>query len=158
SELKSKLTRKLQMPFQDAVNRWLTDGTTPPGVGWVLIRKSTKLFLLSDLHVAGEANPIHGRAEEHSALSTEHAVPIRTESYRAPTPTTSTSSKEAFESAFADAFASLDRQAGGHNFVSLVELRGAVPVGRERFDVGLRELRVAGQFTLSAAEGRHGIK
>ena len=46
---------------------------------------------------------------------------------------------------------------GSHNFVSLVALRRAVGVTADVFDHGLRQLRVAGRYTLSAAEGRHGI-
>jgi hypothetical protein len=50
----------------------------------------------------------------------------------------------------------LDRQAGAHNFVSLVELRAAMPVERPAFDFGLQQLRLKSRYTLSAAEGRHG--
>ena len=62
-----------------------------------------------------------------------------------------------FAPAFEEAFARLDRQAGGHNFVSLADLRPTVACDRQAFDTGLRELRIAGRFTLSAAEGRHGL-
>jgi hypothetical protein len=62
-----------------------------------------------------------------------------------------------FARAFDEAFQRLDRQRGAHNFVSLVELRPAVPVDRPTFDARLQELRRAGRYTLSAAEGRHGI-
>jgi hypothetical protein len=62
-----------------------------------------------------------------------------------------------FESAFDEAFARLDRQGGSYNFVSLVELRRALAVDRATFDSQLRRLREAGRYTLSAAEGRHGI-
>ena len=46
---------------------------------------------------------------------------------------------------------------GGHNFVSLVELRQAIACDRAAFDAELRKLRIAGQYTLSAVEGRDGI-
>jgi hypothetical protein len=58
---------------------------------------------------------------------------------------------------FTAAFDRLDREAGAHNFVSLVELRRALPWDRPTFDAELRKLRLAGRYTLSAAEGRHGI-
>jgi hypothetical protein len=58
---------------------------------------------------------------------------------------------------FAAAFDRLDRQAGGHNLVSLVALRQALPLDRAAFDAGLGQLRRAGRFTCSAAEGRHGL-
>jgi hypothetical protein len=32
-----------------------------------------------------------------------------------------------------------------------------VPVDRAAFDTGLHQLRVAGRYSLSAAEGRHGL-
>ncbi len=63
-----------------------------------------------------------------------------------------------FASRFAAAFDRLDAARGGHNFVSLVDLRAALAdVSREAFDAGLNRLRAASAFTLSAAEGRHGI-
>jgi hypothetical protein len=37
-----------------------------------------------------------------------------------------------------------------------VDLRQALPVDRAVFDAELRRLRIAGRYTLSAAEGRHG--
>lgn len=63
-----------------------------------------------------------------------------------------------FASAFAAAFNDLDRQHGGHNLVSLVDLRKALAGERTAFDAGLRGLRQVGAYTLSAAEGRHGIR
>ncbi len=62
-----------------------------------------------------------------------------------------------FEAAFDEAFARLDRAGGSYNFVSLVDLRRALPFDRATFDAQLRRLREAGRYTLSAAEGRHGI-
>src|SRR5262249_36080842 len=62
-----------------------------------------------------------------------------------------------FAAAFEEAFARLDRERGSNNFVSLVDLRRDLPVDRDTFDGELRRLREAGRFTLSAAEGRHGL-
>ena len=59
---------------------------------------------------------------------------------------------------FEEVFNRLDREAGSHNFVSLVPLRVALAdIGRDAFDRGLQDLRRAGRFTMSAAEGRHGL-
>jgi hypothetical protein len=66
-------------------------------------------------------------------------------------------SEEDFARLFDDAFARLDRERGGHNLVSLVGLRQSLPVSREAFDDGLRGLRRQGRYSLSAAEGRHGL-
>jgi hypothetical protein len=56
------------------------------------------------------------------------------------------------------AFDRLDREAGGHNFVSLVALRLEL-AGHDRaaVDGELHRQRVAGRYSLSAAEGRHGV-
>jgi hypothetical protein len=63
-----------------------------------------------------------------------------------------------FAAAFDRAFARLDRENGDRNFLSFVALRQALSgVQRVAFDAGLDELRRAGKYTLSSAEGRHGI-
>ncbi len=62
-----------------------------------------------------------------------------------------------FGQRFDEAFARLDRERGGHNLVSLVALRQAIAVDRTVFDAGLRDLRRQGRYSLSSAEGRHGI-
>src|SRR5262249_40383397 len=43
SELKAKVTSKLQKPFQEALLRQLQEDTLPPGVGWLHIRNTKKL-------------------------------------------------------------------------------------------------------------------
>jgi hypothetical protein len=104
-------------------------------VGWIPIRGSKKIFLVADIHT--------GRPAEQSL------APAASEPARA-RPTDGVPSLE-------EAFERLDRQGGGHNFVSLVDLRRAWPVDRELFEAELRRQRLAGRFSLSAAEGRHGI-
>jgi hypothetical protein len=131
ADLKKKLAGKLQAPFQEAVQRHVERQTLPPGVGWLLIKKSRKLFLLRDLHAGGVVAP--------PPAPVPAAAPFD------------------FAAAFDAAFARLDHQAGGHNFVSLAGLRPELPCDRAAFDDGLRRLRVAGRYTLSAAEGRHGL-
>jgi hypothetical protein len=148
--MKKKATGKLQKPFQDAVNRHIADGTLPPTVGWISVGGRKLLFLLGDLHTSeGRRQKAEGRrqGEEGSAAlkgqdRTEAALP---------------SAFCLLPSAFDEAFERLDRQGGGHNFVSLVALRQALPLEREAFDQQLRQLRQAGRYTLSAAEGRDGI-
>jgi hypothetical protein len=171
SELKTKLTGKLKKPFQDAVNCRLAEGVVPPGVGWVLIRNTRKLFLLSDLHSGINGPLARGDSTDRSELGAPYAVPRPAEDHVGPgishAPAVATEaasiaapasvSSLAFALAFDGAFARLDRQLGGHNFVSLVELRRSLAFARDSFDAGLRELRVAGRYTLSAAEGRHGL-
>jgi hypothetical protein len=133
AELKAKITSKLQKPFQESLVRQIEEESLPSTVGWLLIKNSKKLFLLQDLHT-GRRLP--------EATSKEPAASVPAD----------------FGSLFDQMFQQLDRQGGGHNFVSLVELRQALPVDRATFDAQLRQLRLAGRYTLSAAEGRHGLR
>jgi hypothetical protein len=148
AELKKKAARKLQKPFQEALDRQIAEGMLPPTVGWVLIKKARKLFLLTDLHTgrselaSGERKPPELRSPQG-----DHAPRL---------PETRDGASD-FARAFEEAFARLDRQAGLPNFVSLVDLRQALPWDRPTFDAELRKLRLAGRYGLSAAEGRHGI-
>jgi hypothetical protein len=57
---------------------------------------------------------------------------------------------------FDEVFAQLDRQAGSHNLVSLVDLRRVLPYDRPIVDGTLQKLRRAGRYVLKLAEGRHG--
>jgi hypothetical protein len=148
SQLKEKAAGKVRKPFQDAVNRQVAQGTLPPSVGWVSIQGRKQLFLLTDLHV-GDGKPPEARPQPAPAP----AAPPQAPAPPPPTPATAVD----FRAAFDAAFERLDREGGGHNFVSLTALRGAVPLPREEFDRELRQLRQAGRYSLSAAEGRHGI-
>ena len=135
ADLKTGLNEKLQRLFQETVKAQMESGALPEGVAWILDR-IPKLFLLEDLQPA-------------TARSTCQIEPKTTViSF----PSTN------FATAFIAAFDRLDQQRGGHNFVSLVDLRRELAdYSREAFDNGLRALRLAGRFDLSAAEGRYGI-
>jgi hypothetical protein len=132
ADLKKKLVPALQQPFADALGRHIADGRLPPGVGCLRIRKKPHLFLLADLGVPAPAQP---PALAQPALA----------------------SPQDFTRLFEEAFDRLDRERGSHNLVSLVGLRRAVPADRAAFDAELQRLRRAGRYSLSAAEGRHGI-
>ncbi len=147
AELKAKATGKLQKPFQEAVNRHIIASTLPPTVAYISIRGSKKLFLLSDL---GRGREPGVRSQESGVRSQEGAAKVNGTAAPAPVPAD-------FPTAFHQAFDDLDRQGGGHNFVSLTDLRRVVPLPRAQFDRELGELRRAGRYTLSAAEGRDGI-
>jgi hypothetical protein len=133
-DLTKKIITFLQPVFIEAVNHQLDTGSLSPGVGWVVIKKNRLLVLVEDVH-----------GYRH-APATPAATPVPVS--KAPVD---------FAALYDEAFNRLDRQRGAHNFVSLVELRQAIPVDRTTFDAELRKLRLAGQYTLSAAEGRHGI-
>jgi len=63
-----------------------------------------------------------------------------------------------FAARFTEAFDRLDRQHGSHNHLSLLWLRRELAdIPRDVFEAELRRLRQLGRFSLSAAEGRHGL-
>jgi hypothetical protein len=140
STLKAKVTSKLQKPFAAAVERLIGAAALPPTIGWLSINRSKKLFLLSDIHTTGSASSAQVEARPPTPPA-PIAIQVPDFAYR-----------------FAMAFQELDRQTGGHNFVSLVELRRAVPLAREVFDRELHQLRLTGEYSLCAAEGRHGLR
>jgi hypothetical protein len=131
----------LRDPFVEAMKRRLEGGCLPSTIGWLWIGKKKKLFFLADVQggqpaKAGVPAPMPMPAVKQPELSGQTAID--------------------FAQALDAAFTRLDRQNGAHNFVSLVELRRQLALGRQAFDAELRKLRLAGRFTLSAAEGRHG--
>jgi hypothetical protein len=114
----------------DVLRNQLATQSLPPTVGWIWVGKKQHLFLLEDVH-------------------TSRPRPVTPPAPLAP-PTD-------FARRFDDVFERLNREKGSHNFVSLVDLRRALPMDRAAFDAALHELRRAGRYTLSAAEGRHGL-
>jgi hypothetical protein len=140
ADLVKKLPKTFHIDFRDAVNRQVRERILPEGIGALFHKKEVLLFLLADL----------GRdAERPSAVVPTRCVGTREDASRSPTVD--------FAARFEEAFARLDREHGSHNHVSLVELRRAVPMDRTGFDAGLQQLRRAGRYSLSAAEGRHGL-
>jgi hypothetical protein len=139
TDLKRKLHKALQKPFADRVNEQLAAHALPSGVGLLLIKRKPLLFLLDEINASWPAPP---RTADRPAREEEKppaAAPVD------------------FEQLFEEAFTRLNREHGSHNHVSLVALREAVPVDRATFDAGLQQLRRNGRYSLSAAEGRHGI-
>jgi hypothetical protein len=124
--------------FRDAVHRRIDEGSLPPTIGWLWVGKKKQIFFLDDVH--------RGRPSDGRVIASAPSPP--------------TPPREAapdFGRAFDEAFSRLDREKGAHNFVSLVDLRRALPTAPDGFDAELRKLRLAGRYTLSAAEGRHGV-
>lgn len=149
AQLKEKVTSRgrLKELFAAAVNEQIGAGRVPATVAWVLDRRP-KLFLLENLNVAagalgggfpsGGPSCSPGPALPEPGGAAEPAVP--------------------FDVRFDEVFRRLDRQAGSHNFVSLVALRRALAeFAREEFDRSLDALRRAGHYGLSAAESYSGI-
>ncbi len=76
----------------------------------------------------------------------------------APAPHAPSAAVGDFARAFDEAFARLDRERGSNNFVSLVDLRAALPAfPRAAFDAALHELRVARRYVLNSAEHSEGL-
>ena len=154
AQLAQRLTGKLQQPFKQVVGRQVETGQLPPEVGWISDRRP-KLFLIEDLQPQSLRRRLQGPASgAPPAASVPVSVPAERGAETAGIPAVARDFAARFEAAFDE----LDRQKGSHNFVSLVDLRRAIPdVSREQFDTGLRQLRLAGRFSLSAAESVHGI-
>src|SRR5262249_3508807 len=135
-----KVHKDLRSAFTAAVSEHVTDRTLPATVGVLRIKKKPHFFLLADLRAVPPRPTVAPVAAPTPAASTAAPAPVLD-----------------FASAFEEAFRRLDAMQGAHNFVSLVELRAALPdFDRAAFDAGLHALR-GKQFTLSAAEGRHGL-
>ena len=150
-DLKKPLAENLRQPFVDAVTLNIERGKLPPAVGWLWI-KTTHLFFVKDIHgVAG------AESSTPRLVDVEKPGLPKTPAPATQTPVSATNGIPDFAAAFTAAFERLDHQVGGQNFVSLVELRRALPVPRAVFDAELFKLRQSGSFSVSAAEGRHGI-
>ncbi len=136
ADLKKKLVPTLRQTFEAALARHLAAGTLPAGVGCLRIKKKPYLFLLADLGAP---------------------VPAAQPAVAQKPPPPALAPPQDFARHFEEAFDRLDRERGSHNLVSLVGLRRALPVDRAAFDAELQRLRREGRYSLSAAEGRHGI-
>jgi hypothetical protein len=142
ADLKKWLAPELQAPFAEAIRVRLATGTLPPRIGCLRIKKVPYLFRREAV--------LWGRGTEEAAAEPEPARPTEV----VPVPQGPPSD---FAARFDEAFARLDRQRGGHNLVGLVLLRRELGLERSDFDSGLQELRRAGRYSLSSAEGRHGL-
>lgn len=127
ADLKKKVARPLQPGFQAALLGRRETGRLPAGLGMLMQKRQPVFFLLEDL-AAGSSIKL-----------------------------TPTSDDGTFAERFDQAFNDLDRARGGHNFVSLLELRARLPQDAGAFNEGLQQFRRQGRYTLSAAEGRHGL-
>jgi len=136
---KRKVAPRLWPAFQEALRRRTDAGTLPAGVCWVLVSKKPHYFLREDLH-GGEAPRV---AAPRAAVRGPGEIPRE--------------EPADFEQAFDAVFDRLDRAKGSHNFISLLDLRRALPMDRTAFDAGLNRLRFARRYVVSAAEGRHGL-
>jgi hypothetical protein len=130
SDLKKKVSKPLQLRFAQSLGNRVARQQLPEGIGLLRIKKQPCFFFWSDVVSAAPA-----------VVEDVQVSPQTVE----------------FAAAFEQAFDSLDRQRGSINLVNLVELRKALPFDRATFDRELYEMRRANRFSLSGAEGRHGL-
>lgn len=148
ADLAKKLTERVKKPFQAAIKDRIESRSLPAEVGWLPNKGSKLLFLLSAVQTSGPrssfgAQPPRAQAGQAPSIARAADVP-------------SNGGLE-FAPAFRTAFDRLDRDNRATNFVRLLDLRRALPrFDRERFDQGLRQLRLDDEFTLSGHEGRLG--
>lgn len=136
TELKSKVETVVRDLFVKAVEQRLHSRSLPPGVGGVRVAKGWIVFRMEDVLTAAPTAP-----------RPTPVAPV------APGPAAIVD----FAAEFERSFEQLNRATGGNNFVSLVALRRALPTDRAAFDRGLRALREAARFTLSAAADGRGL-
>jgi hypothetical protein len=150
ADLKKKVAKPLQAAFETALMARIAAGKRSPTVGWLYVKKKPHLFLFADLNVAPPSQASGGRKPPDPSAVGDGMKNQGAYAPRSPVAVD-------FAAAFGAAFDQLNRQKGSHNIVSLVDLRRAVQVDRAAFNDGLQQLRRAGRYTLSNAEGRHGI-
>jgi hypothetical protein len=156
----------LRKQFDRAVKQQIASGALPKNIGWIQI-KSPRLFSLDDLKPAGflRRSPWAQSERPVASLTTPKASgPAQRIEGIAETGTVQQAAKggaapaETFADRFDREFSRLDRQNGSYNFVSLFELRRALPeFSREQFDHGLKQLRQARRFRINVGEGRSGV-
>ncbi len=137
-DLKKKIAKDVQNEFGEGIDKRLATGELPKTVGSLRIKGQVYLFLVADVGTLPAPRP---------------EAPTRTTAEERP----AEKEKVDFARLFETAFARLDKEKGSHNLVSLVKLRQEVPVDRDTFDHELHRLRKAGRYSLTGAEGRHGI-
>lgn len=130
-DIQKNIVERYGARFMEGTNRRIENRQLPPTVGCVRIKAKPMLFLMQD------ANP---------QVSPGASAPGQVKN-----------GANDFGERFDRAFRQLEQQARVPNFVNLKDLRRLLPIPAESFNAELRKLRVAGRYTLSAAEGRHGI-
>lgn len=157
AKVRSKVIPPLQLALEEAIRRRIETRSLPPAVGCLWQRNKPVLFLIRDV--------LNTPPEPARSTTGEEKLPTEKEGVRGTAATSPEGTlpvaparpASTFTRAWDEAFQQLDRQRGSHNFVSLLDLRRALPVDRPTFDAELRHLRRAGRYTLSGAEGRHGV-
>lgn len=143
AELAAGLNSRFEEPFKKAWRTSLESDRLPRHVGVLRRRKIAYLFLIDQ--IAGYSSlPEAGRDNV-----TNHKPP---HDERRPLDVSESELPERVLSTFDR----LDRETGGHNYVTLSALRDAFPEStRQELDSVVHSLRRAGRITLDSADGRH---
>src|SRR5271166_5340722 len=141
-EATKRVVPELQKTVSSALDPETASNDLPSDVAWVMSKGKPLFFLVENVRPSSQRR---AKAIE-SHVSTPRAIVEKPQG-----------SVRDFAQAFREAFDQLDRRNGFTNFVKLADLRRAMSAfGREEFDAGLQELRLAREFSLDSHEGLHG--
>lgn len=141
-EATKRVVPELQKMVSSALDPETASNDLPSDVAWVMSKGKPLFFLVENVRPSSQhrAKAIEGHVSTPRAIVEKPQGSVRD-----------------FAQAFREAFDQLDRRNGFTNFVKLADLRKAVSAfGREEFDAGLQELRLAREFSLDSHEGLHG--
>jgi hypothetical protein len=144
AKVSGRLNGQLRQKFVRSVRHQIDQERLPADIGWIMVGRCERLFLLKDLH------PTVLAASIRQSQESVHKV--------ASMPVSDNSDQHSFPALFDSAFEKLNRNGGGFNFVSLELLRMELPnFSRDEFDGQLRNLRLARRYRLSGAENRSDV-
>ncbi len=141
-EATKRVVPELQKTVSSALDPETASNDLPSDVAWVMSKGKPLFFLVENVRPSSQhrAKAIEGHVSTPRPFVEKPQDSVRD-----------------FAQAFREAFDQLDRRNGFTNFVKLADLRRAVSAfGREEFDAGLQELRLAREFSLDSHEGLHG--
>lgn len=144
AELAAALNAKFDAPFKKSWRTVLESEQLPRQVGVLRRRKLPYLFLINQI----------------AAYSSISEPARNTGTNRQPPQERKQLGPSVVESGLVErllsTFDRLDREAGGHNYVTLAALRNAFPdTARQELDGAVHSLRRTGRITLDSADGRH---
>lgn len=141
--------RAVATAFRTSTVRRIEEDQLPADIGCLWVNGAIRLFFLADVFPTSAGLRLHAVTGEEDY---EEMILSRSEDEVRQL-------QGEFEQAFNNAFEVIDRRTGGHNFVSLVDLRAMLDAfSRTRFDSELRRLRSEQKYTLSSTQSRHGIR
>ncbi|WP_437490394.1 hypothetical protein WME75_13585 [Sorangium sp. So ce1014] len=162
AQLPKGLLPALSRAFKAAIEQRIAERRLPRTLG-ALTGKKPLFFFIADAVLPAAGAPAHPAAPAtrgaplHAAPdgAPRHTLPDAPRD-AAPHPADADAAAAPFADRFDAAFAALDRDAGGHNYVTLHALRAALPdIPRAIFDAELAALRRQRRYSLDPSDGRH---